>query len=69
MALTVREWRRVKELSQESVAKSLGVHVNTYQNWEQDPGKISIEKAFELAKIFGVSLNEISFKSAEKEPA
>lgn len=69
MALTVREWRRVRELSQESVAKSLGIHVNTYQNWEQDPGKISIEKAFELAELFGVTLDDITFKAAEKEPA
>lgn len=68
MSLTVREWRRVRELSQESVAKSLGIHVNTYQSWEQDPGKISIEKAFEIAKLFGVTLDDISFKTAEREP-
>lgn len=69
MALTVREWRRVRELSQETVAKSLGVHVSTYQAWEQEPGKISIDKAFEIAKLFGVTLDDISFRTVKKELA
>lgn len=63
MALTVREWRRLKEISQESMAKMLNVHVNTYQNWESDPGKISIEKAMEIANIFDVSLDDITFRA------
>lgn len=61
MALTVREWRRVKEISQETMAENLNIHVNTYLNWEKDPGKISMEKAVEISKLLGVSLNDISF--------
>lgn len=67
MSLTVREWRRVKEISQEAMAKKLNVHVNTYQNWENEPGKISIDKAFEIAQIFGVSLDDIAFSKVDHE--
>jgi len=67
MSLTLREWRRVKEISQESMADKLQIHVNTYQNWEKDPGKIAFDKAVEISKILGVSIDEISFTA--KEPA
>lgn len=35
MSLTVRQWRRAKDITQEQMAESLGIHVNTYQNWEE----------------------------------
>lgn len=63
MSLTLREWRRVKEITQEDMAKKLNIHVNTYQNWEKEPGKICFDKAVEISKILNVSLDDISFKS------
>lgn len=65
MALTIRQWRRVQEITQEQMAEKLGIHINTYQNWEEAPEKISIGKAIEIAKIFGVSLNDITFRKQE----
>lgn len=65
MSLTVREWRRVREISQESMAEKLKIHVNTYQRWEKEPGLITFEKAVEISKILGVSLNDISFVDPE----
>jgi len=62
MALTIRQWRRAKELTQEQMANKLNIHVNTYMNWEEAPEKISIGKAVEIAGIFGVSLDEIVFR-------
>lgn len=61
MALTVRMWRCAKEISQEKMANLLGIHVNTYQNWEKNPENISIGNARKIAEIFGVSENEIDF--------
>lgn len=66
MSLTVREWRRVKEISQETMAERLKVHVNTYQSWERNPGRISLEKAIEISKILDVPLNDITFVEAAK---
>ena len=61
MALSVGAWRRAKEISQKDMAEKLGVHVNTYQNWEKSPQNISIENARKIAEIFGVSFEDISF--------
>lgn len=69
MALTLREWRRVKEISQETMAEKLNVHVNTYQNWEKNPGRISFEKAAEMAKILGVPIDDIIFMPQQKVEA
>lgn len=65
MSLTLREWRRVKEISQESMATMLKVHVNTYQKWEKDPGQISLDKAVEISKILKVPIDDIVFSTKE----
>lgn len=63
---TPRQWRKAKDLTQDDMAKKLNVHLNTYQNWEKEPEKISIANAVKIAEIFGISMNEISFKAQEK---
>ena len=65
MSLTLRQWRLAKEISQESMAERLQVHVNTYQKWEKEPGKIGIDKAKKIIDILGVNIDEISFKAKE----
>lgn len=59
--LTVRQHRMLREISQESMAKRLKISYGTYRNWEEDPSRISIAKAMEIADIFGVSINDIFF--------
>lgn len=61
MALTLRMWRLAKEISQEKMSEMLGVHVNTYQNWEKHPENISIGNARKISEILEVSENEIDF--------
>lgn len=65
--LTVREWRRAKEISQAEMAKRLGVHVNTYQNWEKKPKTITIENGVKIAKALEVPMNDIDFSVDEDE--
>lgn len=62
MALTMRQWRLAKEITQQQMADKLGVHVGTYLNWEEKPEKVSIGKAVEIAKILNVPMNEIIFR-------
>lgn len=62
MALTMKQWRKAKEITQERMAERLGIHVNTYINWEKEPEKISIENSQKIAEIFGIPLNDILFK-------
>lgn len=62
MILTVEQWRRAKGLSQAKMATILGIHINTYQNWEKNPENISVKNANEISHIFNVPIDDISFK-------
>lgn len=62
---TLRAWRRAREISQGDMADKLNIHINTYQNWEKEPEKISIANAVKIAQILGVEMNEITFKTEE----
>lgn len=66
MVLTLRQWRRAKEITQQGMADMLGVHVNTYQNWEEAPDKISIANAVKIAKIFNLTIGDIDFRKETK---
>lgn len=59
--LTLREWRNAKEISQSSLAKALGVHVNTYSAWEKEPDKMPLGAAVRVADLLGVPFVEINF--------
>lgn len=63
MKLTLRQWRGARGLTQKEVSEKLSVHINTYQKWEENPGKIKISDAQHLSKVFGVSLDEIDFSA------
>lgn len=65
MSMTLREWRRVREISQQAMADTLSIHVGTYQHWEQDPGRIPFEKAVEISRILKVELDDIKFSTKE----
>lgn len=62
-ALTLRQWRLAKEISQEEMAKRLDVHVNTYIAWEKDSGKISMDNASRICRILEVPADDIIFSS------
>lgn len=59
--LTLREWRKAKEISQSSLAEALGVHTNTYGAWEKDPDKMPLGKAVRVSEILGVPFGDINF--------
>ncbi len=59
--LTLKQWRLVKGLSQEEMAKKCKVHRNTYASWEDSPDNISIGNAKIIAEVIGESVNNIFF--------
>lgn len=65
MSLTLREWRRVKEISQEDLAAKLNVSTGTIRNWETSPGKIPFEKAVEISKALGLEMTDINFTAVK----
>lgn len=61
MALTLKAWRRAKEITQEQMAEALGVHVNTYISWESEPCKMSIENGYKACAILNIEFNDVIF--------
>lgn len=52
----LKELRQEKKLSQKELAKKIGVHYRTLQNWENGESQIKPDKAEKLADFFGVSV-------------
>lgn len=61
MKHTFREWRRLKEMSQQELADRVGVHVNTVVNWEEHPETMTIKRALDVVEALGVTLDEVIF--------
>jgi len=61
MVLTVRQWRAVRGKTQAEMSELLGVHINTYRNWEKTPHIIDVRHAQRLAEIFEADINDIDF--------
>lgn len=61
MALTMKQWRLAKEISQEEMASKCNVHRNTYASWEENPDMVSIGNAKKIADALGESVNTIFF--------
>lgn len=59
--LTLKQHRVIRELSQERMAEMLGVHINTYRNWEERPSNLTIGKAKKIANVLELSIDEINF--------
>ena len=51
--------RKKRGMSQQQVAAALGVTRQTVSNWECDQGAPALDKASELARLYGVSLDDL----------
>ena len=61
--ITLEELRFKKRMTQEQVAKEIGISTQTYNSWEKDFGKVKIRNAQKIANFYGVKLDEIFFAS------
>lgn len=59
--ISLKAARMMRGLTQDEMADKLGVHRNTYINWERHPEDISMKKADEICKILNVSMDRIIF--------
>ena len=56
---TLKELRARKNWTQQETAKKLGISTQTYNSWEANFGKVKIKDASEIARLFGVKLDQI----------
>lgn len=61
MGFTVKQARRYAELTQEAVAKALGVSVNTYARLEKHPELFTMAQAQRFCNAVSISEDEINF--------
>ncbi|MBP3930674.1 MAG: helix-turn-helix domain-containing protein [Serratia marcescens] len=59
----IKALRVVKGLTQEDLAKFLGISLNSYNNKENGKREFSLIEANSLAELFGYSIEEIFFKN------
>lgn len=58
LGLKIEVHRKLKGLTQEQVAEKIGVSTRTVVTWEKT-GNLKLPDASKLAKLFGISLNEL----------
>ena len=55
----IQELRKAHDLSQEALGEKLGVSRQAISRWEMDGAVPEVDKLIQLAKLFGVSLNDL----------
>lgn len=61
MIYSIRQARRLAEKTQLEASKAIGVCEHTYRKLEKNPELVTVKQASELAKFFGLTVDEISF--------
>lgn len=61
MALSVKQARLLSDFTQKAVAERLGVHRQTFSQWELNPDKMPVGKAKEFSALVKRNVDEIFF--------
>lgn len=59
--MTLKTLRSTKNWNQNQASKAVNVAKETWGNWERGITTPSISKAYEIAKVFDVSIDDIYF--------
>lgn len=59
---TIREWRRLRDVTMCEAAEWLDVHENTYRRMEQKPSSIKIGQLLTLCTLLGIHINQIDLE-------
>lgn len=57
--MKIKELRIERGLTKVQLAKELGVNKRTILRWEKDAMSMTLKNAVEVAKFFGISLDEL----------
>ena len=59
--ISLKSARMMRGITQEKMAEKMGVHRNTYANWEEHPEDISIKNATIICQILDLPADNIIF--------
>lgn len=65
MGRTLKEWRVHRDLTQEQLAKKIGVPVSTYNGWEKNSDSIKIGNVLKVCNALDVSPQDVIFFNDE----
>ncbi|MBR1983686.1 MAG: helix-turn-helix transcriptional regulator [Clostridia bacterium] len=54
-----KKLRLQSKLSQQQVAKALGINQSNVSNWEKDVSRPEYENLIQLSKLYGVTISEL----------
>ena len=57
--LTIKEWRKILNLSQADVADKLNIHLNTYREYEAHQDRIRIGTLIKFCNALGIKISEV----------
>lgn len=63
MAITLASARVNAGLSRKEVCKALNIHANTLENYEKYKTKPDIDKAKQIATLYGCSIDDIKWSA------
>ena len=67
MGQKIKELRKAKKLTQQKLAKKLGVSQGSIATWEQDKFDPNLLSCVSMADFFGVSLDELCCRGCVNE--
>lgn len=67
MKYSLKELRARKNMTQDQVAKELGISPQTYNAWEKDISNVAVSKVQAVADYFGVQIGQIFLPSYMKK--
>lgn len=59
--LSLKEWRKARNVSVAKMAEHLGVSPSTVNNWENNGQKIPVDKAIKYCDFIGVDIKDVNF--------
>ena len=62
--ITVAEARRMRNISQEQMAKYIGKSLNSYRKKESGETKFYVDEAYSICEVLGMNMEDISFGEA-----
>ena len=62
MKVTVKQARVGVGMTQENMAKALGVSTSKYASWEKRPEKIPYKDVVRITKITGIGMNDLNME-------
>lgn len=61
MVLTMKQARHLAGKTQQEIADMMGIHVNTYRDYEKNPDKMTVRQTRDFCAAVNVKMSDISF--------